>query len=155
MEQPTPTFRRLVTHDKNFQTALFMAMGPVIVLAYSIIRSGEFLNTTTIFLVGVSLLGAIWLTYQYLLIMATFRDGVTIKGNIIHTEVKSQSRQKGGRSYTYYAFLGYTINNEVFERRVRLPGNPELYGLAKGVTIDLILREEKPKTVFIKHIYLD
>lgn len=155
MEQPTPTFRRLVTHDKNFQIALFMALGPVIVAAYTIIRFGEFLNTSIFFLVGISIVGAIWLTYQYLIIMTTFRDGITIKGNIIHTEVKSQQRQKRGRSYTYYAVLSYSINNEAFEKRVKLPSNPEMYGLAKGMTTDLILREEKPKTIFIKHLYLD
>ena len=159
MEQPTPTFSKLISHDKNVQFALALTLIPIFVLAISLIQSNlslDFLlDFSTIFLVGASIVGVIWLTYQYIQVMTTFRDGMTVKGTLVDTERKSQPRQKGGYSYTYYAFIRYAFNNETFEKRVKLPGQPERYGLEKGMTLDLILREEKPKIVFIKKLYLD
>ena len=159
MEQPTPTFGRLVSHDRNFQIALFMALGPIIPFVYSRVMSGDLfsfrLDVQTLFLPVVSILGILWLTYQYNVIMTTFRDGMTVKGNLIRTEHKTTQMQKGRSSTTYYAIVSYTVNNETFERRIKLPGYPERYGLADGMALDLILREEKPKAVFIKKLYLD
>jgi hypothetical protein len=159
MEQPTPTFGRLVSHDRNFQYALFMALGPIVPFVYSRIMSGDWLSfrwdMQTLFLPVVSIFGIIWLIYQYNTIMTTFRDGMTVKGSLIRTERKTTQRYKGGTSSTYHAVVSYSFNNEAFERRIKLPGPPEKYGLADGMTLDLILREEKPKTVFIKKLYLD
>ncbi|HMR98744.1 MAG TPA: hypothetical protein PKE62_05755 [Anaerolineales bacterium] len=160
MEQPTPTFRRLFSHDKNFQYAVFLAVGPIIPFVYARIMSGDFfssrLDMTILFLPVMSVLGIIWLAYQYSIITTTFRDGLTVKGSIIRTERKATKDYKKGRTYsTYYAFVSYSFNNETFERRLKLPGPPEKYGLAKDMIVDLILREEKPKTVYIKQLYLD
>lgn len=160
MEQPTPTFRRLFTHDKNFQYAVLLAVGPIIPFIYSRIMSGDLfalrLNWQTMFLPILSILGVVWMAYQYSMIMTTFRDGVTVKGKIIRTERKQTKDYKKGRTYaTYYAIISYSFNNEAFERRLKLPGPPEKYGLANDMIVDLILREEKPKTVYIRQLYLD
>lgn len=158
MEQPTPTFGRLFTHDTNFRLAVFLALAPVVSFVYSQIKSGDLfsfeLNLQTLFLPGVSVLGIIWLLYQYNTIMTTFREGITIKGTVIRTEEKSSPRQKGRRAYTYHTVISYSINNESYEKRIKLPAPPEKHGLTKGTTVDLIIREEKPRTVFIKMLYL-
>ena len=160
MEQPTPTFGKLVSHDRNFQFALALTAIPIFAVIMSLIQSGmslEFwLDISTIFLFGASIVGAIWLTYQYVQVMTTFRDGMTVKGTLVDTERKSQPRQNGRRtSYIHYVVIQYSFNNEPIEKRFKLPGQPERYGLEKGMTLDLILREEKPKVVFIKKLYLD
>jgi hypothetical protein len=160
MEQPIPTFGKIISHDRNFQFALALTVLPIFIIVMSLIQSGVslafWLNISTIFLFGASIVGAIWLTVQYIQVMTTFRDGMTVKGTLTHTERKSQPRQNGKRTaYIYYAVIEYSFNNETFEKRFKLPGQPERYGLEKGMTLDLILREEKPKTVFIKKLYLD
>lgn len=160
MEQPTPTFRRLCTHDKNFQIALFLGVGPIIPFVYSRIKSGDLfafqLDWQTMFLPILSIVGIIWIAYQYSVVMTTFRDGVTVKGKIIRTEARQTKNYKKRRTYsTYYAVVSYSFNNEAFERRLKLPGSPEKYGLANDMIVDLILREEKPKTVYIRQLYLD
>lgn len=157
MEQPTPTFGKLIARDRNFQYALALIGFPIIALLYSMILSGgsSLPDAQLLFLGGASVFGTAWLIYLYHLITTTFRDGMTVKGSIIRTERKTTRRRKGGTSSTYYAVVSYSVNNEAFERRLKLPGPPEKYGLAKDMIIDLIVREEKPKAVFIKQIYLD
>lgn len=158
MEKPTPTFGRLLTHDTNFRLAFLLALAPVIPFVFSRVKSGDLfsfeLNIQTLFLPVISILGMMWLFYQYNTVMTTLRDGITIKGTVIRTEKKSSPRQKGRQAYTYHAVISYSINNETYEKRIKLPAPPEKYGLSKGGDIELVLREEKPKTVFIKMLYL-
>lgn len=159
MEQPTPAFGKLIARDRNILYALLLTFMPGFVFIYSMIFSGEMFqlrwDARTVFLSGTSILGVIYFIYQYTVVMTTFRDGITVKGNIIRTERKTSRRKRGGRTSTYYAIVSYSLNNEPIERSFKLPGKPEKYGLAEGVSVDLILREEKPNTVFIKQIYLD
>lgn len=157
MEQTTPTLGKLIARDPNFLYALTLIGLPIIVLLFSMIMSGGSFQPDILFLflVGTSVFGTVWLIYMYYQITTTFRYGMTVKGKIIRTECKTTRGQNGGISSTYYAIVSYSVNGEAFERPCTLPGHPEEHGLAKDMTIDLILREEKPKTVFIKRLYLD
>ncbi|HNQ95911.1 MAG TPA: hypothetical protein PKK96_16385 [Anaerolineales bacterium] len=159
MKQPTPTLRKLIARDPNFLYALALIGIPIIVLLYATIMSrGSFLPDDMPYLffgVGTSVFGTVWLIYMHYLITTTFRYGMTVKGNIIRIERKTFRGQNGGISSTYYAIVSYSVNGEAFERPFTLPGNPEEHGLAKDMIVDLILREEKPKTAYIKQLYLD
>ena len=159
MEQPTPALGKLIARDPNFQYALALIGIPIIVLLFAMIMSGgSFLPDDMPYLffgVGTSVFGTVWLIYLYHLITTTFRYGITVKGNIIRTERKTTRGQNGGISSTYYAIVSYSVNGEAFERPLTLPRTPEEHGLAKDMIVDLILREEKPKTAYIKQLYLD
>ncbi len=160
MEQPTPTLGKLIARDPNFLYALTLIGLPIIVLLFATIMSGglSFLPEDILYLflgVATSVFGTVWLIYMHYLITSTFRYGMTVKGNIIRIERKSSRGQRGGLTHTYYAIVSYSVNGEAFERPFTLPGTPEEHGLAKDMIVDLILREEKPKTAYIKQLYLD
>ena len=155
---------KLILRDRSIKSALALMLYPPIFLALimfttdgnaSLLTAGGPVALLPYILIGLAFTGALWLVYQYNLVMATFREGITVKGNVIRTGRTSTRTKSGVRRYSYFAVVNYRVNGEDVERRIRLPGNPESYAVTQGMNLDLILREEKPNTAFIKHIYLD
>jgi len=105
-------------------------------------------------LATLTVIGILWLVYRYNLIMTTFREGMTVIGKILDLETIKSTSSKGGRRYSYYGKFAYTVQGELYEIRMRIADNPHLMGLSKGGNIELVLHEEKPKTIFIKMLYL-
>jgi len=155
MEQSTPTFRKLISRDLNILYALMLIVIPIISLVFSMILTGDLADAQVLCLGGASVIGAAWLIYRYNTIKTTFRNGMTVKGNVIRIERRTTRKRGKSASSAFYAVVSYSVNNESFEERLRVPRSHEKYGVVKDMTIDLILREEKPKTVFIKRLYLD
>ena len=136
-----PIFLAIIMLTTDGNTSLLTARGPTAFLPYV--------------LIGLAVVGVLWLAYRYNLVMSTFREGMTVKGKVTRIDRISTRTKRGGRRHSYFAIVNYRVSGEEIENRIRLPGNPEFYAVGEGMNIDLLLREEKPKTAFIKHIYLD
>ena len=106
-------------------------------------------------LAALTVIGIIWLIYRYNLITTTFREGITVHARVLDTETMVSRNENGSRRRSYYIKISYNVGNEAFETRMHLPNDPIFYGIEEGRETDIILREEKPKTFFIKSIYLN
>jgi hypothetical protein len=155
MNNPTPTFRDLYYNDFNIKSAVQMIVGSLLFQVVSYIGFEMFYLPFAMILFGLTLLGIIWLVYRYKLITTTFREGITVNGKILDLEtISSSSGKSSSRRYSYYGKFAYTVQGQPYEIRMRIADNPHLMGLTEGGDIELVLREEKPKTVFIKMLYL-
>lgn len=154
MDSPTPSFKRLYYTDYNIKSAVQMIFGSLLFQVVSYIGFEMFYLPFAMILFGLTLLGVIWLIYRYNLITTTFRDGITVIGKILDLEIIKSTSSKGGSRYSYYGKFAYTVQGQPYEIRTRIADNPHLMGLTKGGDIELVLREEKPKTIFIKMLYL-
>jgi hypothetical protein len=155
MDNRTPSLGKLFMKDRIIQYAATLTVAPILFQASSYWERGQFSQSLVTISTIVFVIGIGWLLYRYNLIMTTFRDGITIRGKVTGIEKTVTRTKKGGRRTSYFSRVSYTVLGESFEERVRLPGDPNSYGISEGKDVDLILNEEKPKTVFIKHIYLD
>jgi hypothetical protein len=155
MDNRTPSLGKLFMNDRVIQNASTLTVAPILFQAVSYWGRGQFLQPLVTILTIVFVIGIGWLLYRYNVIMTTFRDGVTVRGRVTGIEKTVTRSKKGGRRTSYFARVSYAVQGESFEERLRLPGDPISYGISEGNDVDLILNEEKPKTVFIKHIYLD
>lgn len=155
MDNPTPTFRDLYYFDYNIKSAFQMIVGSLLFQVVSYIGFEMFYLPFAMILFGLTLIGIIWLISRYNLIMTTFREGITVIGKVLNLETITSSSGKGsGRRYSYYGTFAYSVQGQPYEIRMRIADNPHLMGLTKGGDIELVLREEKPKTIFIKMLYL-
>ena len=155
MDNPTPTFRDLYYFDYNIKSAVQMIVGSLLFQVVSYIGFEMFYLPFGMILFGLTLIGIIWLISRYNLIMTTFREGITVIGKVLNLETITSSSGKGsGRRYSYYGTFAYSVQGQPYEIRMRIADNPHLMGLTKGGDIELVLREEKPKTIFIKMLYL-
>lgn len=156
MERETPAFRKLFSVDLNIRSAIMMIIGPLLFQGVAYLGfENQFFPPLVAVLAGLIVIGLVWLIFRYNLIRSTFRDGMTVKARVTDTETIITRSKKGGRRRSHYAKLAYAVNGENFEQRLRLPGDPAFYGISEGGDVELILREEKPKTIFIKHMYLN
>lgn len=155
MDNPIPTFKDLYSNDFNIKSAVQMIFGSLLFqgIAYFGFEN-QFFPPLVASLAALTVIGIIWLFYRRNLITTVFREGVTVKGKVLDLETISSSTGKGGHRYLYYGKFAYTVQGQPYEIRMRIPDNPQLMGLAKGGDIELVLREEKPRTVFIKMLYL-
>jgi hypothetical protein len=155
MDKPTPTFRDLYYFDYNIKSAVQMIVGSLLFQVVSYIGFEMFFLPFAMILFGLTLIGIIWLISRYNLIMTTFREGITVIGKVLDLETITSSSGKGsGRRYSYYGKFAYTVQGQPYEIRMRIADNPHLMGLTEGGDIELVLRGEKPKTIFIKMLYL-
>ena len=154
MDNAIPTFKNLYYSDYNIKSAVQMIFGSLLFQVVSYIGFEMFYLPFAMLLFGLTLLGIIWLIYRYNLITTTFREGITVTGKILDLETLKSTSSKGGRRYQYYGKFAYNVQGQPYEIRMRIADNPHLMGLTEGGDIELVLREEKPKTVFIKMLYL-
>lgn len=157
MNNKTPSFGQLYSIDYNIKSAVQMIFGSLLlqVIIYFGFEQQIFPPMVAI-LAGLTIIGIVWLITRYNLIMSTFRDGITVNGKILDLEtITSKSGNNGTRRhYTYYGKFAYTVQGQPYEIRMRIADNPHLMGLKEGEDVELVLREEKPKIVFIKMLYL-
>lgn len=155
MDSPTPTFKTLYYIDYNIKSAVQMIVGSLLFQGITYYGfENQFYPPLVVTLAALTVIGIVWLIYRYNLIMTTFREGITIIGKVLDLETIKSTSSKGGRRYSYYGKFAYTVQGQPYEIRMRIADNPHLMGLSKGGDIELVLREEKPKTVFIKMLYL-
>lgn len=154
MDNPTPTFKNLYYSDYNIKSAVQMIVGSLLFQVVSYIGFEMFYLPFAMILFGLTLIGIIWLIYRYNLIMTTFREGITVIGKILDLETIKSTSSKGGRRYSYYGKFAYTVQGQPYEIRMRIADNPHLMGLTEGGDVELVLREEKPKTIFVKMLFL-
>ena len=156
MDNPTPSFGKLYFADFNIKGATQMVIGSLLFQGITYFGfEKQFYPPLVASLAALTMIGIIWLIYRYNLITTTFREGITVRARVTDTETIVTSTEKGGRRRSYYAKIAYTVGGESYEPRLRLPGEPIFYGIEEGGDVDIILREEKPKTFFIKSIYLN
>ena len=155
MDNPTPGIGKLITRDHAIQNALATTLFPPLFLLINYFMKINFNSILFYIIAALPAVGFAWLIIRYMNIMSAFREGITIKGRVVKTETRVTHSRKGGRKTRHYATISYTVSGENYEQRIQLAHAPGDYGLDDGNMVDLILREEKPKTVFIKHIYLD
>jgi hypothetical protein len=154
MNNPTPKLSSLYYGDFNIKSAISMIGGSILFQFVTYLGFEMFYPPIVMILLGLTVIGIIWLIYRYNLIMTTFREGITVRARVLDTETMVSRNENGSRRRSYYAKIAYNVGNESFETRMRLPGEPIFYGIEEGGDVDLVLREEKPKTFFIKSIYL-
>lgn len=154
MNNPTPKFSTLYYRDFNIKSASSMIVGSILFQFVTYLGFEMFYPPIVMILLGLAVIGFIWLIYRYNLIMTTFREGTTVRGRVLDTETMVSRNENGSRRRSYYAKIAYNVSNESFETRLRLPGDPILYGIEENGSVDLVLQEEKPKNFFIKSIYL-
>lgn len=154
MQKQTPSFSTLRYVDYTFKSAVSMIVGSLIFQVVTYMGFGQFYLPIVALTASLTVIGIIMFIYRYNLIMSTFRDGVTIIGKILDLETISTRTDEGSRRRQYYGKFAYTVQGQSHEIRLRIADNPHLMGLEKGGDIELVLREEKPKTVFIKMLYL-
>lgn len=156
MGNPVPSFGKLYFTDYNIKSAIQMIIGSLLfqgITYYGFEK--QFFPPLVGLLAALTMIGIIWLIFRYNLITITFRDGITVTGKILDLEtITSSSGKGGGRRYSYYGKFAYTVQGQPYDIRMRIADNPHLMGLTEGGDIELVLREEKPKTVFIKMLYL-
>jgi hypothetical protein len=141
--------------DYNIKSAVQMIIGSLLFQVVSYLGfDGQIFLPWVAILAGLTVIGIIWLITRYNLIKSTFRDGMTVVGKILNLETITTRTNKGGRRYQYYGKFAYNVQGQPHEIRMRIADNPHLMGLEKDGDIELVLREEKPKTVFIKMLYL-
>ncbi len=156
MSNKTPSFRQLYSTDYNIKSSVQMIFGSLLfqVIAYYGFEQ-QILPPLVAILAVLTVIGIVWFATRYNLIMSTFRDGITVTGKILDLEtVTASSGKNNRRRYTYYGKFAYTVQGQPHEIRMRIADNPHLMGLKEEEDIELVLREEKPKTVFIKMLYL-
>lgn len=155
MDNPTPTFKTLYYTDYNIKSAVQMIIGSLLFQGITYYGfENQFFPPLVAALAALTVIGIVWLIYRYNLIMTTFREGITVVGKVLDLETIKSTSSKGGRRYSYYGKFAYIVQGQPYEIRMRIADNPHLMGLTKGGDIELVLREEKPKTVFIKMLYL-
>ena len=155
MDNKTPSFRSMYSMDYTFKTAVSMIVGSLLFQVVAYIGFGQIFLPFVAILAVLTLIGAALFIYRYNLITSTFRDGITVIGKILDLEtVTSHSGKNNRRRYTYYGKFAYTVQGQPHEIRMRIADNPHLMGLKEEEDIELVLREEKPKTVFIKMLYI-
>lgn len=155
MNNPTPKFGKLYLSDSNIKSSIQMIFGSLLFQLVTYMGFEMFYPPIVIGLATLTVIGIIFFVYTYNLIMTTYREGITIKGKVIDIERFSVSTKNGGRKKRYYAVIQYMVGGEDYKKKFLLTAEPVFYGITQGEDVELILREEKPKTVFIKHIYLD
>ncbi|HNF94399.1 MAG TPA: hypothetical protein PKJ84_11120 [Anaerolineales bacterium] len=156
MNNKVPSFGQLYSTDYNIKSSVQMIFGSLLfqVIAYYGFEQ-QIVPPLVAILAALTVIGIIWLVTRYNLITSTFRDGITVTGKILDLEtITSHSGKNNRRRYTYYGKFAYTVQGQPHEIRMRIADNPHLMGLKEGEDIELVLREEKPKTVFIKMLYL-
>ena len=157
MENPTPAIGKLIMRDSVLKNALAMALFPPL-FQLATYFMGETISIPFLpYLLGLlSLAGILWTAYRYMAATSVFREGITIKGRVSRIDETASSRNsQGRRNYSYYAVVDYKINGEDYQSRIKLPGNPDVYGINEGGSLNLIVKEQSPKTVFIKDLCLD
>lgn len=155
MDKPVPSFGKLYFTDYNIKSAVQLIIGSLLFQGITYFGfENQFFPPLVASLAALTVIGIVWLIYRYNLITATFRDGITVIGKILDLETIKSTSSKGGRRYSYYGKFAYTVQGQAHEIRMRIADNPHLMGLQEGGDIELVLREEKPKTVFIKMLYL-
>lgn len=155
MDNPTPSFGRLYSTDYNIKSAVQMIFGSLLFQGVTYFGfDNQFYPPLVAVLAALTVIGILWLIYRYNFITATFRDGITVTGKILDLETIKSNTSRGGQRYLYYGKFAYTVQGQPYEIRMRIADNPILMGLKEGGNIELVLREEKPKTVFIKMLYL-
>jgi hypothetical protein len=155
MDSPTPTFGKLYSTDFNIKSAVQMIFGSLLFQGITYYGfENQFYPPLVASLAALTIIGFVWLIYRYNLITTTFREGITVIGKVLDLETIKSTSSKGGRRYSYYGKFAYTVQGQPYEIRMRIADNPHLMGLKEGGDIELVLREEKPKTVFIKMLYL-
>jgi len=155
MENQIPSLGKLFSRDIIIRNTIGMVLGPLIF--FFTVRMMD--STTMFFLPYITLpitaIGIFVFIFRYFTVASTFRDGITVKGKVEHIEKIITRRKKGSRRTSHYANISYSLSGEPHQSRIKLPGDPTFYGISDNQEIDLVLKEEKPKNAFIKHIYLD
>lgn len=154
MNNPTPKFSSLYFWDFNIKSAVQMIIGSVLFQGITYLGFRMFYPPIVIILLGLTIIGIVWLITRYNQIMTTFREGITVNAKITDKETIVSRKEKGRTSRSYYAKITYTIGGETYSPRTRLPDDPLFLGIDDDNTIDIILLEEKPKTFFFKQILL-
>lgn len=155
MDQPTPTTGNLISRDYTVKNAIGLIIGPLVLQAISFATTGQVFAPFALVLGVIVIAGIITLFHRYSVIMTTFREGITVRGKVVRTEKIFRRRKKGANRRSYFATVSYHVSGETHETRIRLPGEPNLYGISEGGDVEIIVKEEKPKTVFIKHLFLE
>ena len=140
--------------DFTIKSAVSMIVGTLIFQVVTYIGFEQFYPPVVIITASLTVIGIIMLVYRYNLIMSTFRDGITVTGKVLDLQTSYSRTDGGSRRYQYYGKFAYTVQGQPYEINMRIADNPHLMGLEKGGDVELVLKEEKPKTVFIKMLYL-
>ncbi len=155
MDNPTPTISNLISRDYTIKTAIGLIIGPLVLQAISFATTGQVFAPFALILGIFVIVGIVTLLHRYMIIMTTFHEGITIRGKVVRTEKVLRRSKKRANRRSYFATVSYHVCGETHETRIRLPGEPDLYGISEGFDVDILVKEEKPKTVFIKKLYLD
>jgi hypothetical protein len=154
MNNKIPSFSTMRFMDFTIKSAVSMIFGSLLFQVVVYIGFEQFYPPLVAILAALTVIGIVMFVYRYNLIVSTFRDGITVTGKVLDLETISSRTDKGGHRSVYYGKFSYTVQGQPYEIRMRIADNPYLMGLSKGGDIELVLREEKPKTVFIKMLYL-
>lgn len=154
MNNPAPKFSSLYFWDFNIKSAVQMIIGSVLFQGITYLGFGMFYLPIVLILLGLTVIGVLWLVYRYNLIMTTFREGLTVQAKITEKETLVSRQEKGRTRRSYYARVTYTVGSETFSPRTRLPDDPLFLGMDEDNKIEIILREERPKLFFFKQVFL-
>jgi len=155
MNNPTPKFSSLYFWDFNIKSAVQMIIGSVLFQGITYMGFGMFYPPIVMILLGLTVIGAVWLIMRYNQIMTTFREGITVNAKITDKETIVSRKEKGRTRRSYYAKVTYAVGGETFSPRTRLPDDPLFLGMDEDGLIEIILLEEKPKLFFFKQVFLN
>ena len=156
MKTSAPSFRYFYRNDFFLKDAVRIIFGTLLFQAVAYIGFGQFYPPVVAIAAGLTVIGILMFVFRYNLIMRTLTEGELVKGKVIGLEtVTTRSKKSIAGKKSYYAKIGYSVSGEPFEIRMPLPDPGYLMGLKQGEDVELILRGEKPKTVFLKMLYLE
>jgi len=140
--------------DFTFKSAVSMIVGSLLFQFVTYMGFEQFYLPIVALTASLTVIGIFLFIYRYNLITSTFRDGITVTGKVLDLQTTYSRSDGGGRRYQYYGKFGYNVQGRPYEINMRIADNPHLMGLEKGGDVELVLKEGKPKTVFIKMLYL-
>lgn len=153
MDNQIPTFRNMYYMDYTMKSSVSMIFGSLLFQGITYFGFEQFYPPVVGILAALTVIGVMMLIYRYNLIVSTFRDGITVMAKIHDLETITSRDSKNRYKSVYYGRFSYSVQGETHEIRTRIADNPALMGLKKGGEVELVLREEKPKLVFIKMLY--